>query len=201
MATGVPAAVRSVSVEPLLGARQAETLGVDNPPSKLPDPSHLHDDLQTEYFKLVDLVTAFDQRLVTIKGWGVTLSLASLGVGFQQSHYGRFLVATVSAVAFWVVEGSTKLHQMQHYPRMREIEVAAFNLYRADTKDGPVSSPLLDWSWDTAGSRPMGSRAKGTLIDRQVGPPTEAGSDSAPSFSHMLSFLMSSRSPLGRSYS
>src|SRR6185503_10660426 len=48
----------------------------------------LHDDLQAEYAKLVDIVTTYDQRLLTIKGWGVTLSLASLGLGFQQNHYG-----------------------------------------------------------------------------------------------------------------
>jgi hypothetical protein len=31
---------------------------------------------------LTDIVKDFDQRLLTIKGWGVTLSLASLGLGF-----------------------------------------------------------------------------------------------------------------------
>lgn len=44
----------------------------------------LHDDLHTEYTKLLDIVNGFDQRLLTVKGWGVTLSLASLGLGFQQ---------------------------------------------------------------------------------------------------------------------
>jgi hypothetical protein len=46
----------------------------------------LHDDLQAEYSKLTDIVGAFDQRLLTIKGLGVTRSLASLGLGFQQNH-------------------------------------------------------------------------------------------------------------------
>ena len=31
--------------------------------------TRLHDDLQVEYYKLSDLVGAFDQRLLTIKGW------------------------------------------------------------------------------------------------------------------------------------
>jgi hypothetical protein len=37
-----------------------------------PDPGldRLHDDLQAEYAKLVDIVTGYDQRLLTIKGWG-----------------------------------------------------------------------------------------------------------------------------------
>ena len=52
------------------------------------DENRLHDDLMTEYFKLVDLVRDVDQRLLTIKGWGVTLSLASLGFGFHKTTTG-----------------------------------------------------------------------------------------------------------------
>jgi hypothetical protein len=76
-----------------------------------PDLERFHGDLQTEYGKLVDIVSAFDQRLLTIKGWGVTLSLASLGVGFQQNHYGPFLVAAASGLASWLLEATTKSHQ------------------------------------------------------------------------------------------
>lgn len=60
------------------------------------DGDQLHNDLIEEYYKLTDIVTAFDQRLLTIKGWGVTLSLFSLGLGFQNDHYGLFLVAALS---------------------------------------------------------------------------------------------------------
>ncbi len=129
--------------------------------ARVHEPSPLHGDLQAEYFKIVDIVTAFDQRLLTIKGWGVTLSLASIGIGFQQRHYGLFLVAAISGLAFWLVEGVTKIHQMRYYPRMGDIEVAAYNLYRADTEDGPVSSPLIDWGWYTAGPRVRGGPARG----------------------------------------
>ncbi len=58
--------------------------------SSVGDLTRLHDDLLSEYYRLVDLVVGFDQRLLTIKGWGVTLSLASIGFGFQQSHDGLF---------------------------------------------------------------------------------------------------------------
>ena len=116
----------------------------------------LHDDLMSEYFKLVDIVSSFDQRLLTIKGWGVTLSLASLGLGFQQDHYGLFLVAAVSGFAFWIVEGATKAHQMRYYPRMGDIEVAAAKLFGVETEDGSVSAPLIDWGWHTAGPRVRG---------------------------------------------
>lgn len=123
--------------------------------------SPLHDDLSTEYFVIVDLVTSFDQRLLTIKGWGVTLSLASLGLGFQQDHYGLFLVAAVSGLAFWIVEGTTKFHQMRYYPRMGDIEAAMFDLYRVDTPAGPVASPLIDWSWYTSKPRVAGGASRG----------------------------------------
>jgi hypothetical protein len=121
----------------------------------------LHDDLQTEYFKIADTVTSFDQRLLTIKGWGVTFSLAAIALGFQQNHYGLFLVAAASGIAFWLIEGSTKLQQMRYYPRMGDIEVAAYDLYRTDTEHGPVSAPLIDWSWYTSWPRLRGGYSKG----------------------------------------
>ena len=114
------------------------------------DLGRLHDDLQAEYAQLVDIVSAFDQRLLTIKGWGVTLSLASLGLGFQQNHYGLFLVAAVSGLAFWLVEATTKMHQMRYYPRMGDIEFIAYELFQVPTPSGPASSPLVDWGWYTA---------------------------------------------------
>jgi len=130
----------------------------------------LHDDLRAEYGRLADAVAAFDARLVTIKGWGVTLSLASLGLGFQQDHYGLFLVAALSGLAFWVVESSTKLHQMRHYPRMREIEVLADRLYGVDVEDGTrVSSPRIDWGWTVAGPALQGN-APATGPPRPWGP-------------------------------
>ncbi len=122
----------------------------------------LHDDLQAEYYKIADTVASFDQRLLTIKGWGVTFSLAAIALGFQQNHYGLFLVAAASGIAFWLIEGSTKLQQMRYYPRMGDIEVAAYDLYRADIERGPVSSPLIDWGWYTAWPRLRGGHSKVT---------------------------------------
>lgn len=125
--------------------------------------ARLHDDLVGEYNKIADLVTSFDQRLLTVKGWGVTLSLASIGLGFQQNHYGLFLVAALGGLSFWVVEATTKFHQLRYYPRMGDIEVACFELFRVDGDDGPTSSPLIDWSWYTAKRRVRGGPKKGEL--------------------------------------
>ena len=123
--------------------------------------SHLHDDLMTEYYRIADIVAGFDQRLLTVKSWGVTFALATLALGFQQDHYGLFLVAAAGALSFWLIEGSIKLHQMRYYPRMGDIEVVAHELYGEETSRGRVSAPLIDWSWYTAWPRVRGGRSKG----------------------------------------
>jgi hypothetical protein len=122
---------------------------------------YLHDDLMREYYQLVDTVAGFDQRLLTVKSWGVTFALVTLGLGFQQGHYGLFLVAAVGALAFWLIEASLKMHQTRYYPRMGDIECIAFDLYRQRTSHGEASSPLIDWSWYTAWPRVRGGDSKG----------------------------------------
>jgi hypothetical protein len=130
-------------------------------PSSRTNLDRLHDDLQAEYAKLVEIVNAFDQRLLTIKSWGVTLSLTSLGLGFQQDHYGLFLVAAASGVSFWTLEATTKRHQIRHYPRMGDIEFIAYELFGQTTPSGPASSPLIDWAWHTADPRVRKVDSKG----------------------------------------
>ena len=122
---------------------------------------HLHDDLMAEYYVLVDAVAGFDQRLLTVKSWGVTFSFATVALGFQQDHYGLFLVAAAAALGFWLIEASTKRHQMRYYPRMRDIEVFAYQLYGQDSSGPRISSPLLDWAWHTAPRRVWGDGRRG----------------------------------------
>lgn len=116
----------------------------------------------TEYFALNAEVAAFDQRLLTIKGWGVTLGLAALGFGFQYRSYGMFLVATTSGVAFWALEAVTKRHQMRHYPRIREIEVN--RCVRATEEERPYSAPRISWSWYRAPAIFAGRDTRGRTL-------------------------------------
>lgn len=109
-----------------------------------------NDLLIREYYAIFDTVNDFDKRLLTIKGWGVTLSLAALATGFQFLHYGLFLVGGISGLAFWAIEGFVERHQMRFYPRMREIEVVVLK-ESAGAKTEGASSPLIDWSWSHAG--------------------------------------------------
>lgn len=115
------------------------------------DASALRKDLNEEYFSIVKVVSEFDGRLVIVKGWSVTLSLAGLGLAFQQAHYALFLLASVTAVAFWSIETSMKRHQVQYYPRMRAIEVATSKLNSIVIDGYAVSAPLIDWYWGFRG--------------------------------------------------
>jgi hypothetical protein len=106
--------------------------------------------LRREYYEILKIVGDFDGRLMTVKGWGVTLSLAALGWGFQYGHYGLFLVAALSGLAFWLIEGVMKRHQMRYYLRMREIEVLQYQRLTPEEAK-TFSSPRIDSSWSYAG--------------------------------------------------
>jgi hypothetical protein len=119
----------------------------------------LMEGLSTEYYKIVGIVSDFDKNLLTVKGWGVTLGLAALAWGFQNQHYGLFLVACISGVAFWIIEAVMKRHQMRYYVRMREIEVIGSALSEIKLPDGsPVSTPAIDWGWEKATEAFKGGR-------------------------------------------
>src|SRR5882724_3594968 len=106
--------------------------------------------LLKEYYEILKLVGEFDGRLMTVKGWGVTLSLAALAWGFQYGHYGLFLVAALGGLGFWLIEGAMKRHQTRYYLRMREIEVLQYQ--RVAEEDAKAfSSPRIDSSWSHAG--------------------------------------------------
>jgi hypothetical protein len=108
------------------------------------------DELLREYYEVFQSVNEFDKRLLTVKGWGVTLSLAALAWGFQYAHYGLFLVAALSGFAFWLIEGVMKRHQMRYYLRMREIEVLQYK-HAPSENARALTSPRIDSSWSHAG--------------------------------------------------
>jgi len=123
---------------------------VSDDPKAVPlqDPDRLLDELSKEYYAVVGIVSAFDQRLMTIKGWSVTISLAALGFGFSRSHYALFGVAAVTGAVFYIIDILTKRHQLRYYPRMRDIEIAALELNQIELKSGKVlSAPRVDWTW------------------------------------------------------
>lgn len=128
----------------------------DESPPRRSDEDALAASMRSEYELLVKAVSDFDGRLLTIKGWSVTLSLAALVLGFQHDHYALFGLAAVSALGFWSIDALTKVHQMRYYSRMRDIEVASFHLNRVDlpTGLGAFSAPRIDVSWAYTGGVP-----------------------------------------------
>jgi hypothetical protein len=67
-------------------------------PSTEGDPKALREDLNAEYLAIAKLVSEFDGRLMIVKGWSVALSLASLGLAFQQGHYALFVLTSATAL-------------------------------------------------------------------------------------------------------
>src|SRR5215469_16671571 len=77
--------------------------------------SQLREDLSKEYYALLNVVSSYDGWLLIVKGWSVTLSLAALGLGFQQKHFALFALAAVTGAAFWVLDALMKGFQYRYY--------------------------------------------------------------------------------------
>jgi hypothetical protein len=115
----------------------------------------LREDLSKEYYAILGLVSSYDGWLLIVKGWSVTLSLAALGLGFQQRHFALFALAAVTGAAFWFLDGLMKGYQYRYYVRMREIEYAAYLINRVtlggEYRDKEISAPRIDMTWPFKG--------------------------------------------------
>jgi hypothetical protein len=121
-----------------------------------PDPKLLlREDLSKEYYAILDVVSSYDGWLLIVKGWSVTLSLAALGLGFQQRHYALFALAALTGAAFWFLDGLMKGFQFRYYVRMREIEYTAYLINSAalggEYGDRKISAPRIDMTWGFTG--------------------------------------------------
>jgi hypothetical protein len=128
----------------------------------------LREDLSKEYYPLLDVISNYDGWLLIVKGWSVTLSLAGLGLGFQQRHFALFALAAGTAAAFWYLDALMKGYQYRYYVRMREIEYTAY-LINAVVLGGEywhkrLSAPRIDMTWDFKGYPVL----KGTDMPRQA---------------------------------
>ena len=152
------------------------------------------DKLLREYYQVFQTVNEFDKQLLTVKGWGVTLSLAALAWGFQYAHYGLFLVAALSGLAFWLNEGVMKRLQMRYYLRMREIEVLQYK--HASSEDArALSSPRVDSSWSHAGGLYSGKDKDFSYPPKQI-----EGPQKSYRFAWVLHNPMDAPQPYGRAY-
>jgi hypothetical protein len=121
-----------------------------------PDPKMLlREDLSKEYYAILGVVSSYDGWLLIVKGWSVTLSLAALGLGFQQRHYALFALAAATGAAFWVLDGLMKGYEYRYYVRMREIEYTAYLINRVALgglyREKEISAPRIDMTWGFTG--------------------------------------------------
>ncbi len=89
--------------------------------------------LKDEYLQIEQLISNFDQRAITIKAWSVTASMSGLGASFLCHSHILLLLASLSSIIFWSIEGCWKQFQSGHYKRGREIEK-----YFAGENDTPL---------------------------------------------------------------
>lgn len=78
--------------------------------------------LKDEYFQLQKVVEDYDARALVIKAWSVTFSAAGLVTAYLQEERMLLLIASLSALVFWIVEALWKTNQQAYYPRVHEIE-------------------------------------------------------------------------------
>lgn len=78
--------------------------------------------LKEEYLYLQSVIESFDQRALTIKAWSVTFSLAALVGAFAYDAREVLLVASLSALLFWFIEGFWKTFQDAYYDRTSKLE-------------------------------------------------------------------------------
>lgn len=100
--------------------------------------------LVQEYFQLQKIVEDFDRKALTIKAWSVTLSAAAIVAAYVEDAPTVLLVASGSALVFWLIEAVWKVNQQAFYKRIRQIENHFNGTYE-------LSSPLqIATAWSAA---------------------------------------------------
>jgi hypothetical protein len=78
--------------------------------------------LQAEYLHLQRTIEDFDGRALFIKAWSVSFGLVAVVGAFASRAPSVFLVASLSACLFWLLETVWKTFQLAYYERSQEIE-------------------------------------------------------------------------------
>jgi hypothetical protein len=78
--------------------------------------------LKDEYLHLQNVIEGFDGRALTIKAWSISFSLAALAGAFASHSTLLLLIASLSTLLFWIIEGYWKTFQYAYYSRIGKIE-------------------------------------------------------------------------------
>jgi hypothetical protein len=100
--------------------------------------------LKDEYFHLQNSVEKYDQHILTVKQWSVTVSIASISTGFAQHNRWIVLIGALSAGMFWLIDGLWKQFQNAHYYRLRNIEAHINNM---EEEHSEFRYPYITISW------------------------------------------------------
>ena len=112
--------------------------------------------LKDEYLFLQKTYEDFDQRLLLIKGWSITASLAGIAAAFQYKVPAVWLISAGTAVLFWAIEAIWKSFQYAHSGRIREIEAFFRGDTPTDTQVANVLPPFQIYnSWYRTYSHPV----------------------------------------------
>lgn len=109
------------------------------------------DALKEEYFHIQKVVEDFDAKELTIKAWSVTLSMAGIGAAYFQGKPFILLLAAISALLFWLIEGYWKTFQYAYYARIWDIENYASGK-KADIEALQISTAWSN-SWHAGGTK------------------------------------------------
>ncbi|MDB5693637.1 MAG: hypothetical protein JWO81_2700 [Alphaproteobacteria bacterium] len=81
-----------------------------------------NDFLAQEYLQLQKTIEDFDGRALTIKAWSITFSATGVGLAYDKAKPEILLVASLSALVFWLVDAVWKIHQHSFNARIEAIE-------------------------------------------------------------------------------
>ncbi|TGQ65132.1 MAG: hypothetical protein E5V49_06820 [Mesorhizobium sp.] len=105
--------------------------------------------LSREYMRIQQIIEDFDSKALTIKAWSVTLSAAGIVTSYTQKVPMILLIASGSALVFWIIEALWKTSQQAYYKRVYAIE----NYFVSPTGEFPPYQIATSWShsWHTHG--------------------------------------------------
>ena len=78
--------------------------------------------LSDEYFEIMKIISNYDNILMIIKGWSITVGIALIGYSLKYNKRSILFVCAFCALCFAFVDAKFKEYQTNYYDRMIIIE-------------------------------------------------------------------------------
>ena len=103
--------------------------------------------LSQEYFEIMKVISNYDNILMIIKGWSITIGIALIGYSLKYNKRSILLVCAFCALCFAFVDAKFKEYQTNYYGRMQTIENCIHDKQKID--DVNECKPLfVHQSWE-----------------------------------------------------